>query len=491
MRHWRAAVVIGFVLAGSVILAFGQHDLYHDADSVLPAIMSVQKLTWFYWGQNRFANLLPLLASPVRSVDANLHLQFVLRQVCGFGAVFLVLGLVGERRFVYDRFFAGVLALMLAAGSFVGSFFNPAVPQAVAAAVFAAGLWLARSDIRPRRWLVVGVLFWGAFLVDMSLAVFAVPVAFVLLALGTGGLGSKGGCAAVTVAAGLAWAQSQLFTPRTPVAFRPTWHGLNDAATAILGEINLTALAGGLLATAGLAACLRRSRAAAVAVPVADLAVLGVLVATAWAYANLSWVQDNGNATRYYNDMKLFAVVVPAGWAVMSLRAAAVRPGLAAVAWRIGLPMAALLAVAWHAGLPGRLSFVNGDRTDPLAINDALPAILAAVPKDRPMVVTGDYWSAVPLVYLRLSGRGGRESYAATDHWNPMRPVLRRLLLSDRAFTLVCLGTEAGRCPAVLAEWTGAADPGRAAATRVEASLKGVGGYAVLDMVRGPSTALP
>jgi hypothetical protein len=33
--------------------------------------MSVTKVTWYYWGQNRYGNFLPLVASWISDIDAN------------------------------------------------------------------------------------------------------------------------------------------------------------------------------------------------------------------------------------------------------------------------------------------------------------------------------------------------------------------------------------------------------------------------------------
>src|ERR1019366_9076373 len=60
-NHWRSMVICGYVIVPSWVLMFGEYTHVHDADSVLPAIMSVEKLTWYYWGQDRFRNLLPFL----------------------------------------------------------------------------------------------------------------------------------------------------------------------------------------------------------------------------------------------------------------------------------------------------------------------------------------------------------------------------------------------------------------------------------------------
>jgi hypothetical protein len=70
-------VVLLLVLSGLLVLAFvpcGQ-----NADDLLPTLISTQKLTVYFWGQNRFANVLPALTgwihSPVRNAEAQLAMR--------------------------------------------------------------------------------------------------------------------------------------------------------------------------------------------------------------------------------------------------------------------------------------------------------------------------------------------------------------------------------------------------------------------------------
>jgi hypothetical protein len=47
----------------------------HDADSLLTSLISIEQWTPYYWGDNRFGMLLPLIASAVRSYIPNLVVQ--------------------------------------------------------------------------------------------------------------------------------------------------------------------------------------------------------------------------------------------------------------------------------------------------------------------------------------------------------------------------------------------------------------------------------
>lgn len=57
-----------------------------SADSLLFSLMSTQRLTFFYWGQDRLANVVPLLASPIGDERANFYVQMAV-----MGASFFVL----------------------------------------------------------------------------------------------------------------------------------------------------------------------------------------------------------------------------------------------------------------------------------------------------------------------------------------------------------------------------------------------------------------
>ncbi len=86
----------GFSLLLAVILALIVFNwavpTHFDADTVLQSVMSMQKVTLFYWGQDRYANFLPFLYSWVPSPRANLLAIYFTSGI----AFFLLLELISD-----------------------------------------------------------------------------------------------------------------------------------------------------------------------------------------------------------------------------------------------------------------------------------------------------------------------------------------------------------------------------------------------------------
>jgi len=504
-----ALVIILFVLVASLLLTFGRHSHVHNSDSLLPAIMSVEHLTWYYWGQDRFGNLLPFLASPIKNVSLNFHVQVFLRNVCAFVSVFLVFGLAGHRGHVYQRFFVTVLVMLSAAGPFMDRFFGQELCQPIACAVFALGLAVL-APLAPRwwlalpQWLAATALFAAAFFVDRSLIAIILPFTAILLGVGAGRggtLGRPAGALAVTAAAAAAWVHASWFEPHTPLVLNPHWDRLNAAVVQMLGQIDLTVLAALLLGAASLAAAARSREAAAAAalgpgepgeppalvVPARELALITALGISTYVFANLAWVEWNDNATRYYSVAELCLVVLSSSWAVGMFLAGG-RPAVFDGPFfrpfgNLLLPVLALAAMISYAGYPAELVFEAEPRDNPYAFGRDIPRILAVVPTDRPMVALGGFWNTVPLVYERLRLHHMPESYAIANHWEPMRPTIAALFASGRPFSLVCLGLPPPDCAASAQNWIGPDTPPLAYTVPAQDTLES-GPFAVLAVGR-------
>jgi hypothetical protein len=86
-RPWALAAGL---LAAALLLDLGDLHRLQQGDSLLPVLVSLQRWTPFYWDQERFGMLLPLLALPVRDPLWNLLLQHGLMALVGLAAVVLL-----------------------------------------------------------------------------------------------------------------------------------------------------------------------------------------------------------------------------------------------------------------------------------------------------------------------------------------------------------------------------------------------------------------
>ncbi|WP_435018084.1 hypothetical protein TA3x_000029 [Tundrisphaera sp. TA3] len=99
-------------LAASAWIGLGPIHRGHHADSLIPVLASLQRWTPFYWEQDRFGMLVPLLALPIRDPMANLLAQGCMTVAGGLAAFFLL------ARFV-ARDASYPMAAALAASAFV------------------------------------------------------------------------------------------------------------------------------------------------------------------------------------------------------------------------------------------------------------------------------------------------------------------------------------------------------------------------------------
>ena len=78
-RRLRAALPWAVVVLGSLLLGLwvvlGRAVSLAHADTLIPSLVSLQRWTLFYWGQDRWGMLLPALAMPIRHPLANLLTQ--------------------------------------------------------------------------------------------------------------------------------------------------------------------------------------------------------------------------------------------------------------------------------------------------------------------------------------------------------------------------------------------------------------------------------
>lgn len=145
---------------------------YHNGDSVIPFLVSLQRWTPFFWEQNRFGMLLPLLALPLRNPWHNLLFQVWLRLLALVLSFFLLARVAVPRR-TWPAVGGAALGLFLAVRSVPHLAYLHEQPYFQAMALALGGVLLLESGGWGRRtggsllvalafWISPGTLFWLA-----------------------------------------------------------------------------------------------------------------------------------------------------------------------------------------------------------------------------------------------------------------------------------------------------------------------------------------
>ena len=87
-NHIALALVWLLIISVLTVTKVAPHNI--NADTLLQSIMSLQKLTLYYWGQNRLLNILPLAVSLIKNPTLNLAAVMVLISISFYGLLYLV-----------------------------------------------------------------------------------------------------------------------------------------------------------------------------------------------------------------------------------------------------------------------------------------------------------------------------------------------------------------------------------------------------------------
>jgi hypothetical protein len=88
--RWCRLIVGGSVFLSALWIGLGCLHAFHDGDTIIPVLVSLQRWTVFYWSQNRYGMLVPLLAMSIQDPLWNLIAQAALDTLAGFVAVLLI-----------------------------------------------------------------------------------------------------------------------------------------------------------------------------------------------------------------------------------------------------------------------------------------------------------------------------------------------------------------------------------------------------------------
>jgi hypothetical protein len=402
IRHsWIAAA--SFAAAVAAWIDFGAIHEFQHADSLIPVLVSTQRWTPFFWGQDRFGMLVPLLAMPVQHPLANLLLQGWLNAAAALLAPFIV-----ARYFVGPRsewLVVGALtnALLLAATPPVIQFdWLITQPYALAIALGFGGLILA-ADARQRPTVIAAlVLLILAHWVNQGIAV--------LLAVGLlwrrDRVLRSAALVAVAFASGVALstflAPAHTTTALTPVGdWVDGWRQLVVNASTTIAH---PAIALGTSAAMAVAVIIVARRPAGRAALLAAAFVVAIGVVHALVVGTSAWVKMNLYYPRY-----MFPTLMMFGVAAAIVVASACAARATALTLIASALVAAMVGVVYGVPSIGRVS-----RRLDAQLGRMTPDVIAT----GAGAIAGDYWTVWPAVFhanlAMARAHSNRHVYALT-----------------------------------------------------------------------------
>ena len=422
----------------------------HNADSILPAIISTQNVTFYHWGQNRFGNLLPFLAAWISDIDLNLQVQVFLRALCAAAGVAFWLLILGPKAILASYAAALFAIIALERASLAHSYWTDDLPYGTSLAILAFSVWVAgrsswRLDVRvlPAA-AAVFMLLMAALWVNLAAPLLVLPLFVGCAVLNRSR--SYGALALLSLMAYGVVAAHAAYVVGGPeyAVLRPSWALTELAAANLAAQVRpLPALLFGAAVAWSLWLLRRRWDIGRTALVIFGSALLAGLVT-----ANVHWVQINESLPRYF---VLPVTAVIATGAVLIVEA--VSMALAPARWSGTLvrlaAMTLLIAAAAIVLLPLNPSC---GLAKPRAGVDEIAGLAV---RTGAAFVDGDYWMVWPAV--RLANRGASAPvFGLTFRGVGARAPVRKYLEANPHPVVLCVETPLPECIGHLDDVVGA-----------------------------------
>jgi hypothetical protein len=377
---WAFVAALCALVAGWIDL--GEIHAFHHSDSLLPVLVSTQRWTPFYWGQDRYGMLVPLLAMPFRNPLVNLLVQDWLMIFAGLLAPFLVARFFVERPVEWMT--AGALAnamLVVATSPFMQFDWLVSQPYGLSIGLGFAGLVVVdrRADL-PRAACALFLLLTALW---VNVGVFGLLGAAVVLRRPNAWQISLLLCA---ISGGLLLARYlstfHTTTALTAVALWPAgwWRLAQNGASVVANRFAVATIVAVVIA--GVVMLARRepgSLLTRAGVPAAVALIYGLVVGTSL------WVDMNLYQNRYTYPSWMMLAVAASIVVTMAFRRQEVLLCAAS-----GMALVAACLAVHPAPSMARVTNILDDRFSPLT---------AAVITNGVTAIAGNYWTVWPAVF--------------------------------------------------------------------------------------------
>jgi hypothetical protein len=178
-----ALVLLPILLLAAAGFVWSEAYCSHNADSILPALISWQKLTWFFWTQNRFGNVLPLLTIWIRDIGSNFTAQVFLRAAMAMSIPWLVLLYLGNLRWLVLKYVLALALVFVSMQGVLAPIWLEHTPYGTSVFFFSCSLALHRINQYTRLsdfilTVVTLICLICSFFINSSLIIFAFPLWF-------------------------------------------------------------------------------------------------------------------------------------------------------------------------------------------------------------------------------------------------------------------------------------------------------------------------
>lgn len=383
-----ALIILSGLVAGAILPMTTALAGYQDGDGILTSLISTQKLTWYFWGQDRLLNFIPALASPFSDVENNLRFQVFLRSVFAYlSPLGILIFFTRSPKFLLVAIaITNVIVLCSLSQYAQFNFYVQHNTFGTSLVLLTLAYSLTYSRLSKTAVAIAGLLIMSvAYATNYALLTYSIPVIAMLGLLRRSDLQRYVlffiiNCVAILIAR----LHSKAFgEPSTEFGLSISWQGVIDALQIIYQNLNLAFF---LVFVAVAAVCYFLSKEKS------SLALCGVLclaISLIILLANTLWVQMNLYNVRYF----LTSIVM-----ICSVLGFLIARALMQVKSRYALLIPGLaLTYCVFFSLCGFSATYNQLVGAPWRANSVAVAKLAVSEKVR--VITGVFWDVWPAVY--------------------------------------------------------------------------------------------
>lgn len=413
------AIAAALLIPASRILAGTQ-----NGDGILTALISTQKLTWYFWEQDRFLNFIPALASPISHVEWNLRLQIFLRAFFAYLAPIGILYFFNRspRFLILATALANCLLALLFSQQANFNLYVEHNPFGTSLVLFALSFFCLQRGETTIKWILLAtVVGFLAYATNLALLVISFPLTALAFLANTLPRKRLAIFFAVNIlSVTLAYAHSKVAgggtTPFTALGI--SWQTVQLGYASVAANLSWKILLAVAFAAVALGFYRRLPFSWAILLLLlGSTALIGVLSCSAWP-------QINEHHIRYYIT---FIIAIASG--VSYLLIAAIYP------WINGrLSTLLLVSIALAVEIIVALQGISPNPTELLADTWRQPSklIASAVIENDARLVIGDFWSGWPAVFTALEEapdrvRGNNAIYGVAFRGGVLRNRIRRL----------------------------------------------------------------